>query len=714
MSAPPPLRCDGKFLRTGTGRGFLRMVTYGRFPGGWPRDFRPDFRRLQALGCDAIRLYELPSPALLEVAMDHGLMVFAGLDWPWARDFLRDSRGLAAAESTLVEGLSAWGGHPALAGVLVANEVPPDLARWMGPARVREALEHLIRAGRQTRPDRLFAYGNFPGTEYLEPGNADFTASNIFLEDEVSFRKYLRRLHHLAGDRPVIVSEFGLDSRRNGTARQAETLAWAIRAARDEGMAGLAVYSWSDRWWNGGAEILDWDFGLTDRAGADKPALAAVAEAFREVRSTPQPKAEAVSVLVCTRNGASRIGACLDAIGRLDPPPAETIVVDDGSSDDTASVVRRHAARARLLTLPASGLSAARNAGAAAAKGAILAFTDDDCQPDPEWLGRLLRRFASGSWDALGGPNLPLPPRTASEAVVNSAPGAPAHVMLDDEQAEHLPGCNLAVRRAAFDAVGGFDPLFRTAGDDVDFCWRLSDAGHRLGFAPDAFVWHQRRASVVAYLRQQWGYGHAEALLVPKHRRRFARRGGACWQGFIYAGGPVRADRGAVIYHGLLGSAGYQPLVAGNPPSLPLDPRFDTWRARWLAACAHALQGLVRGCARRWFGLGKPRGTAPASAAPRPVAAGPRATVELELWSEPGLTRSELLAVILDSGGWQPAPPDSGWDLEHGSLRLLAATEAGDGRGRLTRVRVTSFGSDNPREAAGRIRRLAGDQWVST
>ncbi len=709
MSAPTPLHVDGKFLRAGTRRSFLRMVTYGPFPGGWPRDFLPDFRRLRALGCDAIRLYELPTPALLEAAAGCGLLVFGGLRWPFACDFLRHTRVLATAEANLREGLAAWGGHESLAGVFVANEIPPDLARWMGPARVREAIEHLIAAGKQAAPDRLFAYGNFPGTEFLEPENADFTASNIFLEDETAFRHYLRRLHHLAGDRPVVVAEFGLDSRRNGLARQATTLDWAVRAARDEGCAGLAVYSWSDRWWNGGSEITDWDFGLTDREGRDKPALATVAAAFTAAATPPAPPAPlpSFSVIVCTRNGSHRIGSCLEAIARLNPTPHETIVVDDGSHDDTGSFVRRHFPQVKLVSLPPSGLSAARNAGAAAATGEFLAFTDDDCRPDHEWLARLAAVFADDRWSAVGGPNLPPPPSTAAEAAVTAAPGAPSHVMLDDEEAEHLPGCNLAVRRSDFMAIGGFDPDFSTAGDDVDFCWRLRDAGKHLGFAPLAFVWHHRRSTVAAYLRQQWGYGRAEALLVPKHRHRFTRSGTSLWQGFIYTGGPVSVARGSVIYHGPLGHAGYQSLVGQCQTPRPLDHRHQGWQAHFLLECAAMLQPVVRGFARRWFGLAKARGTARPTSPPRAAAPHLHGSAEVNLWSPAGKDRNHLLRLLLESDDWLPAPPDSGWDLARGDLRLLAATELTDGPGRLSRVRVASLRHTNPHAAADRVRTLA-------
>ena len=86
-------------------------------------------------------------------------------------------------------------------------------------------------------------------------------------------------------------------------------------------------------------------------------------------------------------------------------------------------------------------------------------------------------------------------------------------MLLSDKVAEHIPGCNMAFRKSCLQAVGGFDPQYRTAGDDVDLCWRVQQHGWALGFSPAAVVWHHRRNSVRTYWRQQLGYGKAEALL---------------------------------------------------------------------------------------------------------------------------------------------------------------------------------------------------------
>lgn len=668
------LTVDGRFFRLGDERVFLKLVTYGPFPGGWPEDFHEDFRRIAEAGFQALRLYEWPSGELLDAAAANGLHVFAGHHWPSARDFL--NRGEHPFETwciALWTRLADTGRHPALAGVFVANEIPSDLVRWMGAPRVLEAIETLIAGGREVAADLLWAYSNYPSTEYLEPANADFTAMNVYLEDGQDFSRYLRRLQHVAGDRPVMISEFGFDSRRGGLEKQAETLDWGINRAREGGAAGMAVYAWSDRWWNAGAEVPDWDFGLTDREGLDKPALDAVRTAF--AKAPEAPEAPSFSVIVCCRDGRDRIGACLRSLEALHGPEAEIIVVDDGSSDGTADLIEKEFPGVKTIRLETAGLSAARNAGAEAATGEVVAFTDDDCEVDPDWLVEIARVFTDG-WDAVGGPNLPPRPRDLANAVVTAAPGAASHVMLDDREAEHVPGCNIAVRRTAYFQIGGFDPDFRTAGDDVDFCWRLRDAGMRIGFAPNAFVWHHRRTSPLGYLRQQIGYGRAERLLRQKHPDRFSPSGDAMWRGVIYSGAPVRAAGEPIIYHGPMGMAGYQGLVTRMQPLRPLDPRFDRWLGRCLLRVVTWITPRLRSRAR----TGRFRGPVP-----RPSYS--LEPPDREFSCDSAEPREVVLRRLLEAG-WHAAGPTDGWDLEKDGSRLLIARERFEkGEGRLL-VRV--------------------------
>ena len=680
-------RTDGKFFRAGDRRVRMQAVTYGPFPGGLPAAFAPDFTRMAAAGFNAIRLYEMPDRRLLDAAAQQGLKVFGGLKWGQSADFFSRPGIYSAAMVSLANGLKETGGHPALAGIYVGNEIPADLARWMGPLKTREAIEGLISAGKELAPGLLFAYANYPSTEYLEPENADFTAFNVYLESEPAFRSYLKRLHHIAGDRPLVISEFGLDSRRNGLERQAEVLGWAVQAAHDLETAGMTIYAWSDRWY-AGTEVLDWDFGLIDRNGLEKPALSNLKSQI----SNPPPLL--FSVIVCTRNGRDRIGGCLEAIGKMTGGGFETIVVDDGSSDGTADFVAKNFPTVRLLPLDPVGLSRARNAGAMLARGAVLAFTDDDCEPDREWISRLRPIFQEGQFAAAGGPNLPPKPRNWEEAVVCAAPGAPSHVMLDDEEAEHLPGCNLVVTKAAFKTIGGFDPQFHTAGDDVDFCWRLRDAEFRLGFVPGAFVWHRRRPSIPAFLGQQLGYGRAEHLLLAKHPARFSKRGDAKWLGFVYGGGPVRVMPDSIIYHGQMGTAGYQAITNRMLPLRGLDLRFNTWHTRLALKAVEFLQPRLRAWARNRTLCFKSKWT--------PKSNDPGLAEEFAIHSAAGQERDHFLNFLIQQG-WKPAGETDAWDVEKANARVLMATEHGEGSANRILVRVRGA-------ECGEIAKLLGEK----
>jgi GT2 family glycosyltransferase len=639
----------------------LKTVTYGPFPLDKEPSLAAELSKIRDAGFDSIRVFTLPDATFLDEAERAGLIVFTGLDWNHYEDFLSRPSILSASRIRLSAWLETSAVHPALAGVYVGNEIPSDLVRWMGPLAVREAIEGLIELGKRAAPQLLFAYANYPSTEYLEPGNADFTAFNIYLEDKQALAAYLRRLQNIAGDRPLVVSEFGMDTARNSAEKQAETLGWALEISHHEEAAGFTVYAWSDLWKNAGREILDWSFGITDREGNPKPAL----RVCKDFRPTHPVANHRFSVIVCTRNGGARIANCLRAISEMEGVSFETIVVDDGSTDDTKEIIAEKFPDVRLLSIPPSGLSAARNIGAEAATGEILAFTDDDCEPDREWLVRLGRAFLDSEISAAGGPNLPPPARTPIEAVIRSAPGAPSHVLFDDTHAEHLPGCNIAVRRAAFDAIGGFDPIFRTAGDDVDFCWRLSDAGHRLGFVPGAFVWHWRRPSIRAFLKQQTGYGKAEKLLLAKHPVRFGKNGEARWTGFVYGGGAVNVGANSIIYHGPMGQAGYQSIVNRMLPLRPIDSAFRDCRTEFLLRILNILQPMTRSWARnRRVKLPLPR--TPSSP--------PEPTHEFNIPGNDSTHRDHHLRALL-AKGWQAAGETDPWDLEKGGTYILIATE---------------------------------------
>lgn len=243
----------------------------------------------------------------------------------------------------------------------------------------------------------------------------------------------------------------------------------------------------------------------------------------------PTPPAPKVSVVVCAYNAASTIGECLEALGRLEYPEYEVIVVDDGSRDATAAIASRYGCR--LVQTENRGVSSARNTGLAAATGELVAYIDADAYPDPHWLRHLATTFRRRGHAAVGGPNLSPPGDAWLAQCVANAPGNPVAVLVSGDVAEHIPGCNMAFRREALRAIGGFDARFRVAGDDVDACRRLWRAGMTLGFNPQAVVWHHRRGSLRSYVKQQYGYGLAEAILDRKWPEEFGVAAEISWYG---------------------------------------------------------------------------------------------------------------------------------------------------------------------------------------
>jgi GT2 family glycosyltransferase len=550
---------------------------------------------MAAAGVTAVRTYVVPPRWLLDTAAANGLRVMVGLAWEQHVAFLDNRRGARDIVRRVRTAVRSCAGHPALLAFAVGNEIPAPVVRWSGPRRVERFLARVARAVRAEDPGALVTYVNYPSTEYLDARFADFLCFNVYLEERERLDAYLARLHSLAGERPLVMGEVGLDSRRNGEAAQAEALDWQLRAAFGGGCAGVFVFAWTDEWHRGGHEILDWDFGLTDRERCPKPALATVSRAFADVPFAVDADWPRVSVVVCSYNGASTIGETLAGVAALAYPDYELIVVDDGSSDDTGVIAAAHGAR--VISTENRGLSNARNTGLDAATGKIVAYVDDDAVPDRHWLQYLVASFAEGGYACVGGPNLaPAGDGVVADCVAN-APGNPTHILLDDREAEHVPGCNMAFDREALIEVGRFDPAFRVAGDDVDVCWRVQQAGGRIGFSPAAVVWHHRRASVRSYLRQQAGYGRSEALLERRWPERFNAIGHARWTGSVYGTGNVRALRlrRRRVGYGTWGSALFQSVYEPAHGPLGCLPMMPEWYLVLAALAVLGAGGVVWG-----------------------------------------------------------------------------------------------------------------------
>ncbi len=762
--ALPRPRVAGKFFVAGDEKLYVKAVAYGPFrPGSEGAPFpsaeraRLDFRLMRELGANAFRTFTPPPTWLLDLAAEHGLRVLVGVPWAQQVCFLDDPEIVRDSRRRIARAAREVGSHPAVLALFIGNETPPDVVRWHGPERVQRFLRSLYDEAKAAAPETLVSYANFPPTEYLDLDFIDFVSFNVYLHREPDFRRYLMRLQNLAEDRPLFLSEIGIDSIREGKEQQAATLGWQVRAAFELGVAGVSIFSWTDDWFalswqtGGGFQVEDWAFGLVDAERRLKPAFAAVRETFTGPLPPPLAVPPTISVVVCAYQAERTIAACLESLRDCAYPSCEVIVVNDGSTDATSEIAHRYAGdRIRVIDQPNRGLSAARNVGLAAARGEIVAYTDSDCVVDRDWLTYLAYKLREG-FVAVGGPNFPPPENALVPSAVAVAPGGPTHVLMDDDVAEHIPGCNMAFVKAKLEEIGGFDVAFTAAGDDVDVCWRLQNAGYTIGFSPAALVWHFRRNTVRAYLRQQMGYGKAEALLFFKHPLRFNALGQSRWLGRIYGGlATSLLPRRPVIYHGTFGEGLFQTLyerpssvlrvlpftlewnllacvllitallsgeylvvsslplaisllsAASTAARAPLDPRFRGLRARLLVMLLLYLGPLVRSFERYVWRL---RGTKDAGRIEPGMSLEPTAVSWLErrfdlaLWSETGCEKRDLLhelmsflalrryRIAIDSG-WND------WDIEVSrgvwtSARITVAVENHTGSKRLLRVRTS-------------------------
>ncbi len=572
----PRVCVDGKFFRLGDAKFPVKGVTYGPFapqPEGHAFATREqtarDFQLIRELGANVIRVYHVPPAWFVDLAQESGLKLLIDVPWPKEMCFLDSAALRDGARKAVREAVAAFARHPAVFAWSVVNEIPPDIVRWSGAQRVAAFIEELVNEAKGADPDCLCTFGNFPPSEFLRPENIDFHCFNVYLHQRRAFENYVSRLQMIADTKPLMIGETGVDSRREGEAQKCELLAWQIEAGFQRGLAGLVVFSFTDDWFRGGVQIEDWFLGLTTRDREPKESFAIVRDSFAKAPYFPLPTAPRVSVVVASYNGARTLKTCLVSLEKLNYPDYEVILVDDGSRDDTARIAGEHP-RVRYIYQENKGLSVARNTGIHAATGEVVAFTDSDCRADEDWLFYLIGDLVRGDFTAIGGHNFLPPEDSWVAAAVMASPGGPAHVMLNDREAEHIPGCNMAFYKWALDEIAGFDPIYRKAGDDVDVCWRIQQAGYRIGFSPAGFVWHYRRSTVKAYLKQQCGYGEAEALLITKHPEYFNSAGGSVWRGRIYSSSSMGIVlRRPVIYHGPFAGGFFQTLYAA-PPAMSL------------------------------------------------------------------------------------------------------------------------------------------------
>ena len=222
-----------------------------------------------------------------------------------------------------------------------------------------------------------------------------------------------------------------------------------------------------------------------------------------------------VSVVLPVRNGERTIGDCLASIVHTDYPPdrREVLVVDNASTDRTAQIIRRYPVR--YIHEARVGRSAARNRGIEESRGEIVAFIDADCVATTRWLQELTAGFTEDEVFGVAGEIVAFPPATLAERYY--AMTRPRHQASSvNKSRPYAVTANVAFRKDTFDRIGVFDPRFRS-GQDVDFGWRLFDAGLRLVYRERALVLHRHRPTGWGLFRQYFFRAQGWSLLQQKH-----------------------------------------------------------------------------------------------------------------------------------------------------------------------------------------------------
>jgi glycosyltransferase involved in cell wall biosynthesis len=230
------------------------------------------------------------------------------------------------------------------------------------------------------------------------------------------------------------------------------------------------------------------------------------------------------TVIVCVHNRPRKILDCLESLRRMSSENWDLVIVDDGSTDETPEVLQtyrmEHPSRAITIVRKETnaGVSSARNAGIAAARGEIVLFTDSDCTVDPDWVAAHRRAFADGAVAATAGLVMDAPPRNYAELTKMGMSRIGTRLL----QNRRLVGSNMGFRRAVLQAFL-FDEALTYRCDEDDLAHRLVQRGHKLEYVPAAKVFHDHPITLAGYLLLCWRQGVGSACYWRKHGRLVGR-----------------------------------------------------------------------------------------------------------------------------------------------------------------------------------------------
>jgi GT2 family glycosyltransferase len=233
------------------------------------------------------------------------------------------------------------------------------------------------------------------------------------------------------------------------------------------------------------------------------------------VHPAADPTLPTVAVVVATHSRAHLLPRLVAALEAQDGAPTfEVVIVDDGSTDDTWAVLNHLSRRTGVALRPMRllrnrGPATARNIGWRSSTAELIAFTDDDCAPEPGWLAALTAGLATAGI-AQG--------RTIPDPAQADHAGPFSRTLSVDQEDGFYQTCNVAYRRELLERSGGFEEAFRfPAGEDTDLAWRVKAAGAQTTFCSDAVVRHDVRPSdLMAAIRDSWRW-QSVALAISRH-----------------------------------------------------------------------------------------------------------------------------------------------------------------------------------------------------